>query len=114
MKREFKDSDDAKLFIEATLADWITADGDSKIISLAQFVERWSSKGGGPKAKQKSISKDIKACAFMIKRAKDRYEETDVLEGVQSDLKMKLDKLVVDTEGTKRDVNTGKITTKTK
>jgi len=106
--------EEAMKYLDDTIANWNIDDESSKIISLAQFAERWSNKGGGPKAKQKSISKDIKACAFMIKRAKDRYEETDVLEGVQSDLKMKLDKLVVDTEGTKRDVNTGKITTKTK
>ena len=105
---------EARAYIEEAVRQW-NIDGDfQKIISLAQFVERWSSKGGGPKAKQKSISKDIKAYALMIKRAKDRDEETDALEGMQSDLKMKLDKLVVEIEGTKRNINTGKIIGKTK
>ena len=97
--------EEARAYIEKAIANWNIDDEGDKIISLAKFVERWSNKGGGPKAKIKSISKDIKAFALMIKRAKDRSEEVSALEGMQSDLKKELDKL-------ERDSNTGLIINK--
>lgn len=100
---------DAKEFIETTIVTWLANQEENKVISLAQFAERWSNTGGGPKSKIKSIRKDIKAYDLMIKRAQDRGDEISVLEGMKLDLEEELDKLTAEVEGVKSDVDTDTI-----
>ena len=50
---------EAKKIIETALKDWNTPALESKIISLARFVQKWNSTAGGPVKRMRALQKSI-------------------------------------------------------
>lgn len=91
------DIKEAKDFITKAVKEWEaseTVSDNQKIISLAEFAQRWYNPDGGHKARATTMLKDINALKLLITRGTKRGEAVKVYEDQLKSLQSEFDELV--------------------
>jgi hypothetical protein len=90
---------EAKKFITKVVTEWDSSElpeDNKKVISLAEFAQRWYNPDGGPMAKAEAMKKDINSLKALIRRGTEAGKNVSLYEGALKTSQKEFDDFVAE------------------